>query len=78
MLDWWEQLPESRIRQGLDEIKEWFDIRQLMEDHFVHLYNVEPSLFTSMKVEDDNIVDLSKTSKEEVQLTINLRATKSS
>ena len=44
-----------------------------MEDHFVHLDNVEPSLFKSMKVEDDNIVDLSKTSKEELQLTFNLQ-----
>ena len=45
----------------------------MIEDHFVHLDNVEPFLFTSMKVEDDNIVYLSKTYKEEVQLTINLQ-----
>lgn len=48
-LDCWEQLQESRICQGLDEIKEWFDMRELMEDHFAHCDDVEPSLFTLMK-----------------------------
>ena len=39
-------------------------MRQLMEDHFVHYDNAEPSLFTPMKVEDNEIIDLSKIFKE--------------
>ena len=50
--------------KGQKEIKEWFDMRQLIEDHFGHYNNIESSLFTPMKVEDDEIIDLSKIFKE--------------
>ena len=39
-------------------------MRQLIEDHFGHYNNIESSLFTPMKVEDDEIIDLSKIFKE--------------
>lgn len=69
-LDWQEQLQESKIRQGLDDIKEWFAMRQLIEDHFVHCDDVKSSLFTPIKVKDDKIVDLFEIFKEEVQTTL--------
>ena len=43
-----------------------------MEDHFVHYDDVEPSLFTPMKVEDNEIIDLSEIFKEEVQHILDL------
>lgn len=43
-----------------------------MKDNFIHCYDVESSLFTSTKVEDDNIIDLSETFNVEVQLTLDL------
>lgn len=41
-------------------------MRQLMEVHFVRCDNVKPSLFTPLKVEDNEIIDLSHIFKEEV------------
>ena len=38
-----------------------------MEDYFLHCDDVEPFLFTLLKVEDDGIVDLSKIFKEEIE-----------
>ena len=35
-------------------------MRQLMEDHFVRCDDVKPSLFTPMKVENNEIIDLSE------------------
>ena len=43
-----------------------------MKDHFIHCDDVESSLFTSTKVEDDNIIDLSETFNVEVQPTLDL------
>ena len=71
-LDWLEQLQESRIRQGLDYIKEWFDMRQLIKDYFVHCVDIQPSFVTLIKVEDDEILGLYEIFKEEVQLTFYL------
>ena len=41
-----------------------------MEDHFIYYDDIEPSLFTQMKVEDDEIIDPYNTFKEEVQTTL--------
>lgn len=43
-----------------------------MEDYFVQCDDVEPSLFTLLKVEDDEIIDLPEIFKEEVQFTLDL------
>lgn len=67
-LDRSEQLQESKIWQGQKEIIEWFDMRQFMKDHFIHCDDVESSLFTSAKVEDDNIIDLFGTFNVEVEI----------
>lgn len=51
------------------------DMKQLMEEHFVHYDDVKPSTFTSMKVEDDDIFDPFEIFKEEVQPTLDLSIT---
>ena len=71
-LDGWEQLQKSRIQQRWEEIKEWFDIRGLVEENFLHCDNVKPSLFTPMKMEDDEIIDLYEIFKEVLQPTFDL------
>lgn len=45
---------------------------KLMKDHFVHCDDFKRSLFTPIKVEDDEIIDLTEIFKEEVQPTIDL------
>lgn len=45
-------------------------MRQLIEDRFVHCDDVKSSLFTPIKVKDDEIVDLFEIFKEEVQTTL--------
>lgn len=41
-----------------------------MEYYFIHCNDVELSLFTPMKVDDDTIVDLLEIFKDEVQLIL--------
>lgn len=39
-------------------MKSKFDMRELMENNFVHHDDIESSPFTPMKVEDDEITNL--------------------
>lgn len=45
---------------------------KLMKDHFVHCDDFKQSLFTPIKVEDDEIIDLTEIFQKEIQPTIDL------